>query len=62
MNICTNPHLANVIMAVGVAAHSVTLAVDYFLGVAKNIESNSLVELFLSLFKKKKAEVPPSGK
>ena len=52
MNICTNPHLANILMAIGVAAHAVTLTADYLLGVAKEIESNSLVELFLSLFKK----------
>jgi hypothetical protein len=58
MNICTNPQIANVVLGIGVAAHAITLFVDYWLGVAKSIESNSIVELFLSLFKKKKPEAP----
>lgn len=57
MNNCTNPHLTTVLISLLAASHSITLFVDYWMGVTEKFESNSIVQLILkvvkNVFKKK---------
>ncbi len=50
---CPSNSVYQWIIAIGVAAHSITLAADYWIGKAERFEQNSLVELFIAWLKRK---------
>jgi hypothetical protein len=61
MNICSNPHIADAIIAVGIAAHTLTLWVDHWMSITDRIEHSSILGWFFALFKKK-PEANQNGK